>query len=108
MADQNTKPAVKPFNFKPVQTTTGVSVIKPTQPKEVKPVAKDKTGMFDYSNCKQYVVKHGQDLLDVANEVLVAYEQLRYFNHLSKNNPHVHEGQVLYIPNKAVDVPLGK
>ena len=86
-----------------------------TQPKvepkkEVKPVAdkaKDPTGEFDYSNCKTYTVKDGQDLLDVANAVHVAYRQLRYFNHLQKNNPHVKAGQVIYIPNDAVVVPLG-
>lgn len=84
--------------------------VKPTEPeKEVKPVAdkaKDPTGEFDYSKCKTYTVKDGQDLLDVANDVLVAYRQLRYFNHLPKNNPHVHAGQVIYIPNDAVVVPL--
>lgn len=86
-----------------------------TQPKvepkkEVKPVAdkaKDPTGEFDYSKCKTYTVKDGQDLLDVANAVHVAYRQLRYFNHLQKNNPHVKAGQVIYIPNDAVVVPLG-
>lgn len=87
--------------------------VKPVAPetKEVKPVApeaKDPTGEFDYSACKTYTVKEGQTLLDVANEALVAYQQLRYFNHLSKNNPQVHAGQVIYIPNDVVVVPLGK
>lgn len=94
--------------------TASPTPAKPTQPKaepekEVKPVAdkaKDPTGEFDYSKCKTYTVKDGQDLLDVANDVLVAYRQLRYFNHLPKNNPHVHAGQVIYIPNDAVVVPL--
>ena len=95
--------------------TASPTPAKPTQPKvepkkEVKPVAdkaKDPTGEFDYSKCKTYTVKDGQDLLDVANAVHVAYRQLRYFNHLQKNNPHVEAGQVIYIPNDAVVVPLG-
>lgn len=74
-----------------------------TPKKEVKRVAKNG---FDYTNCKTYTVKEGQTLLDVANEVLVAYQQLRYFNGLPKNNPVVKAGQVIYIPNQAVGVPL--
>ena len=74
-----------------------------TPKKEVKRVAKNG---FDYTNCKTYTVKEGQTLLDVANEVLVAYQQLRYFNGLPKNNPVVKAGQVIYIPNQPVDVPL--
>lgn len=74
-----------------------------TPEKEVKRVGKNG---FDYTNCKTYTVKEGQTLLDVANEVLVAYQQLRYFNGLPKNNPVVKAGQVIYIPNQAVDVPL--
>ena len=74
-----------------------------TPKKEVKRVAKNG---FDYTNCKTYTVKEGQTLLDVANEVLVAYRQLRYFNGLPKNNPTVKAGQVIYIPDHAVDVPL--
>lgn len=75
----------------------------PAPKKEVKRV--EKNG-FDYTNCKTYTVKEGQTLLDVANDVLVAYQQLRYFNGLSKNNPVVKAGQVIYIPNEAVKVPL--
>ena len=41
---------------------------KPEPVKEVKPVAKDPKGMFDYSNCKQYVVQQGDTLLDVAQK----------------------------------------
>lgn len=92
----------------PIQPT---AVTTPQPAKEVKPVApeaKDPTGEFDYSACKTYTVKEGQTLLDVANEVLIAYQQLRYFNHLSRNNPQVHAGQVIYIPNDVVVVPLGK
>ena len=74
-----------------------------TPKKEVKRVAKNG---FDYTNCKTYTVKEGQTLLDVANEALVAYRQLRYFNGLPKNNPTVKAGQVIYIPDHAVDVPL--
>lgn len=88
--------------------TASPTPAKPTQPKvepkkEVKRV--EKNG-FDYTNCKTYTVKEGQTLLDVANEVLVAYQQLRYFNGLPKNNPTIKAGQVIYIPNQAVDVPL--
>lgn len=95
----------------PIQPTTVTTVTTPHPAKEVKPVApeaKDPTGEFDYSTCKTYTVKKGQTLLDVANDVLVAYQQLRYFNHLDKNNPQVHAGQVIYIPNDVVVVPLGK
>ena len=84
----------------PVQPT---AVTTPQPAKEVKRVAKNG---FDYTNCKTYTVKEGQTLLDVANEVLVAYRQLRYFNGLPKNNPTVKAGQVIYIPDHAVDVPL--
>ncbi|WP_240395072.1 LysM peptidoglycan-binding domain-containing protein [Lactobacillus crispatus] len=76
-----------------------------TPKKEVKRVAKNG---FNYTNCKTYTVKEGQTLLDVANEVLVAYQQLRYFNGLSKTNPVVKAGQVIYIPDQAINVPLGK
>ena len=74
-----------------------------TPEKEVKRVEQT---VFDYTNCKTYTVKEVQTLLDVANDVLVAYQQLRYFNGLPKNNPVVKAGQVIYIPNQAVDVPL--
>lgn len=90
-------PEVAVNHEKPALTTQS------TPEKEVKRVAKNG---FDYTNCKTYTVKEGQTLLDVANEVLVAYQQLRYFNGLPKNNPVVKAGQVIYIPNQAVDVPL--
>lgn len=82
-----------------------VLTTKSTPEKEVKRVGKNG---FDYTNCKTYTVKEGQTLLDVANEVLVAYQQLRYFNGLPKNNPVVKAGQVIYIPDQAINVPLGK
>lgn len=107
-----TNEETKAVDVQPISKTQS-EVKVPTQParEEVKPVApeaKDPTGEFDYSACKTYTVKEGQTLLDVANEALVAYQQLRYFNHLSKNNPQVHAGQVIYIPNDVVVVPLGK
>lgn len=89
----------------PIQPTAVTTVTTPKPAKEVKRVAKNG---FDYTNCKTYTVKEGQTLLDVANEVLVAYQQLRYFNGLPKNNPVVKAGQVIYIPNQAINVPLGK
>ena len=96
--------------------TASPTPAKPTQPKaepekEVKPVAdkaKDPTGEFDYSKCKTYTVKDGQDLLDVANDVLVAYRQLRYFNHLDKTTMAIKPDQIIYIPNKPINVPVGK
>lgn len=114
MADEKDTPTFPIFGDVSAKTASPAPA-KPTQPKaepkkDVKPVAdkaKDPTGEFDYSECKTYTVKDGQDLLDVANAVHVAYRQLRYFNHLPKNNPHVKAGQVIYIPNDAVVVPLG-
>ena len=108
MANEETKATVDvlsspktPSEVKtPVQPT---AVTTPQPAKEVKRVAKNG---FDYTNCKTYTVKEGQTLLDVANEALVAYRQLRYFNGLPKNNPTVKAGQVIYIPDHGVDVPL--
>ena len=81
---------------------------KPEPVKEVKPVAKDLRGMFDYSNCKQYVVQEGDTLLDVAQKFVVALQQLRYFNHLDKANPVIKPGKTLYIPDKPINVPYGE
>lgn len=81
---------------------------KPETVKEVKPVAKDSKGMFDYSNCKQYVVQQGDTLLDVAQKFVVALQQLRYFNHLDKGNPVIRPGKTLYIPDKPINVPYGE
>ena len=103
MANEETKATVDALSSSkipsevnaPIQPT---AVTTPQPAKEVKPVApeaKDPTGEFDYSTCKTYTVKEGQTLLDVANDVLVAYQQLRYFNHLNKSNPQVHAGQVI-------------
>lgn len=100
MANEETKATVDVLS----SPKTPSEVKTPVQPaKEVKRVAKNG---FDYTNCKTYTVKEGQTLLDVANEALVAYRQLRYFNGLPKNNPTVKAGQVIYIPDHAVDVPL--
>ena len=115
-----TKPAgltevVKP-PFK-TETDPGLSKLtEPTKPvapkpepvKEVKPVVKDPKGMFDYSNCKQYVVQQGDTLLDVAQKFVVALQQLRYFNHLDKGNPVIRPGKTLYIPDKPINVPYGE
>lgn len=115
-----TKPAgltevVKPA-FK-TETDPGLSKLtEPTKPvapkpepvKEVKPVVKDSKGMFDYSNCKQYVVQQGDTLLDVAQKFVVALQQLRYFNHLDKGNPVIRPGKTLYIPDKPINVPYGE
>ena len=81
---------------------------KPEMVKEVKPVVKDPKGMFDYSNCKQYVVQQGDTLLDVAQKFVVALQQLRYFNHLDKGNPVIRPGKTLYIPDKPINVPYGE
>lgn len=81
---------------------------KPEPVKEVKPVAKDPKGMFDYSNCKQYVVQQGDTLLDVAQRFVVALQQLRYFNHLDKEDPVIRPGKTLYIPDKPINVPYGE
>lgn len=80
----------------------------PSQEKEVKPVYKDKTGQFDYSNCKVVTVKKGQHLVDVANENLVALQQVRYFNHINKATMQVKEGQFIVIPHNPINVPTGK
>lgn len=115
-----TKPAgltevVKP-PFK-TETDPGLSKLtEPTKPvapkpepvKEVKPVVKDPKGMFDYSNCKQYVVQQGDTLLDVAQKFVVALQQLRYFNHLDKEDPVIRPGKTLYIPDKPINVPYGE
>lgn len=84
-----------------------IEVNRPVE-KEVKPVAKDPKGMFDYSNCKQYVVQAGDTLLDVAQKYVVALQQLRYFNHLDKGNPVIRPGKTLYIPDKPINVPYGE
>ena len=73
-----------------------------------KTVAKDPKGMFDYSNCETYKVARGDRLIDVAFKYHVALQQLRYFNHLDKTTMEIKPDQVLYIPDKPVNVPVGK
>lgn len=90
------------------EPTKTVTAPKPEPVKEVKPVAKDPKGMFDYSNCKQYVVQQGDTLLDVAQKFVVALQQLRYFNHLGKEDPVIRPGKTLYIPDKPINVPYGE
>ena len=114
--ENETKPAGLTEIIKPpfkTETAPGLSKLtEPTKPvapkpepvKEVKPVVKDSKGMFDYSNCKQYVVQQGDTLLDVAQKFVVALQQLRYFNHLDKGNPVIRPGKTLYIPDKPINV----
>ena len=71
-------------------------------------MAKDPTGMFDYSNCKTYVVKEGDQLLDIAQKFGIALQQLRYFNHLDKATFKIKNGQTIYIPKNPISVPAGK
>lgn len=118
--ENETKPAGLTEIIKPpfkTETDPGFSKLtEPTKPvapkpepvKEVKPVVKDSKGMFDYSNCKQYVVQQGDTLLDVAQKFVVALQQLRYFNHLDKGNPVIRPGKTLYIPDKPINVPYGE
>lgn len=86
-------------------------VSQPTQPTMgggEKTVAKDPKGMFDYSNCETYKVTRGDKLIDVAFKYHVALQQLRYFNHLDKTTMEIKPDQVLYIPDKPVNVPVGE
>lgn len=71
-------------------------------------MAKDPTGMFDYSNCQTYAVKEGDQLLDIAQKYGVALQQLRYFNHLDKATFAIKKGQTIYIPKQPILVPAGK
>lgn len=84
-----------------------IEVNRPVE-KEVKPVAKDPKGLFNYSNCIQHKVEDGETLLDIAQKYVVALQQLRYFNHLSKTDPKVRVGQIIYIPFKPINVPYGR
>ena len=63
--------------------------------------------MFDWSDAKQYVVKDGETLFDVAEKYHVAIQQLRYFNHINKQTFKIKTGQTIYVPNKPVEVPYG-
>lgn len=78
------------------------------QKKEVKPMAKDPTGMFDYSDCKTHQVQDGESLFDIAEANHVALQQLRYFNHINKATLRIRPNQTIYIPNKPVPVPAGE
>ena len=71
-------------------------------------MAKDPTGMFDYSNCQTYAVKEGDQLLDIAQKYGVALQQLRYFNHLDKATFAINKGQTIYILKQPILVPAGK
>ena len=102
------KTETDPGLSKLTEPTKPVTAPKPEPVKEVKPVAKDLKGMFDYSNCKQYVVQQGDTLLDVAQKFVVALQQLRYFNHLDKEDPVIRPGKTLYIPDKPINVPYGE
>lgn len=116
----NTDHATKSNNEAVAKDNTVTSVITPN-PVESKPVtatqankggeqamAKDPTGMFDYSGCQTYTVKDGDKLLDIAQKYGVILQQLRYFNHLDKATFKIRKNQTIYIPNKPVYVPAGK
>lgn len=90
------------------QPTQSVQSTKSTMGGGEKTVAKDPKGMFDYSNCETYKVARGDKLIDVAYKYHVALQQLRYFNHLDKTTMVIKPDQVLYIPDKPVNVPVGE
>lgn len=108
---EKTATPVQPVKSAPVVSTP---VSQPTQSTQStmgggeKTVAKDPKGMFDYSNCETYKVTRGDKLIDVAFKYHVALQQLRYFNHLDKATMEIKPDQVLYIPDKPVNVPVGK
>lgn len=130
--DNNTDKAKTATPVQPAKTATPVQPVKsvpavPTSDKSVsvvsapvsqptqstmgggeKTVAKDPKGMFDYSNCETYKVTRGDKLIDVAFKYHVALQQLRYFNHLNKAAMEIKPDQVLYIPDKPVNVPVGE
>lgn len=90
------------------EETEATAKILIDQKKEVKPMAKDPTGMFDYSDCKTHVVQDGETLFDIAEANHVALQQLRYFNHINKATLAIRPNQTIYIPNKPVPVPAGE
>lgn len=94
--------------IKPAQLTQPTVKTQPTTGGGEKTVAKDPKGMFDYSNCETYKVARGDKLIDVAFKYHVALQQLRYFNHLDKATMAIKPDQILYIPNKPINVPVGK
>lgn len=110
---EKTATPVQPVKSAPVVSTPvkSVPVSQPTQSTTgggEKTVAKDPKGIFDYSNCETYKVARGDKLIDVAFKYHVALQQLRYFNHLNKTTMEIKPDQVLYIPDKPVNVPVGE
>lgn len=93
------EPATKPEVIKPEP--------KPVVVKEVNSL-KDETGQFDYSGCQVHEVQPGETLFDVAQKYVVAVQQLRYFNHIDKQNMTIKPGQKLAIPAEPINVPYGK
>lgn len=110
-AEENKLDPATPAKSQPTEVLPKISkpieVNRPVE-KEVKPVAKDPKGMFDYSNCIKHEVKPGETLFDIAQQYVVALQQLRYFNHLNKEDPKVRAGQIIYIPFKPINVPYGR
>lgn len=100
-----TKPPIKPFTKE--ETAEAVKILT-DQKKEVRPMAKDPTGMFDYSDCKTHQVQDGESLFDIAEANHVALQQLRYFNHINKATLRIRPNQTIYIPNQPVPVPAGE
>lgn len=93
--------------IKKAETETTAKIMT-DQKKEVRPMAKDPTGMFDYSDCKTHQVQDGESLFDIAEANHVALQQLRYFNHINKATLALRPNQTIYIPNKPVSVPAGE
>ena len=92
--------------IKKAETETMAKLFIPK--KEVRPMAKDPEGMFDYSDCKTHQVQDGESLFDIAEANHVALQQLRYFNHINKATLRIRPNQTIYIPNKPVPVPAGE
>lgn len=105
---EKTATPVQPVKSAPVVSTPVSQPTQSTMGGGEKTVAKDPKGMFDYSNCETYKVTRGDKLIDVAFKYHVALQQLRYFNHLDKATMEIKPDQVLYIPDKPVNVPVGK
>lgn len=105
---EKTATPVQPVVSAPVVSTPVSQPTQSTMGGGEKTVAKDPKGMFDYSNCETYKVTRGDKLIDVAFKYHVALQQLRYFNHLDKATMEIKPDQVLYIPDKPVNVPVGK
>ena len=105
--------ATETKNSAVAKNTAGTGVVTPKPPETAnkggdETMAKDPTGMFDYSNCQTYTVKEGDQLLDIAQKYGVALQQLRYFNHLDKATFAIKKGQTIYIPKQPILVPAGK